>query len=117
MGSGSKEAKYQFYQNQNNFWSDCSKISKQLSYIICYNRKSYNRTIEQKENTLNDVFFQNSIDTYLILRTYLKFTRLQSMIYRRKYPPFHRLTLTLVLRSHKTLPSILNIMSPMHLQI
>ena len=27
-----------------------------LSYILCYNKKSYNRTIEQKENTLNDVF-------------------------------------------------------------
>ena len=39
------------------------------------------------------------------------------MIHSRKYPPFRRLTLTLVLRSHETLPSILNIMSPMHLQI
>ena len=74
--------------------------------------------MEQKENnTLNDVFFFNLIDTYLILRTDLKFTRLQSMIHSRKYPPFNRLTLTLVFRSHETLPSFPNSMSPMHLQI
>ena len=44
--------------------SDCSEISTKLSYIKCYNRKSCNRKMEQKENkTLNGVFFQNSSDS------------------------------------------------------